>query len=60
MKSGYVKIDELSKNNLFSDYDEFKKDLKFAYETQNIQSLGGYKAGNLNINLGKYGPYLIS
>ena len=58
---GYIKIDELSKNNLFSDYiNEFKKDLKFAYDTQNIQSLGGYKAGNLNINLGKYGPLIFN
>ena len=38
---------------------EFKHDLQDAIKTQNLKLLGGYKAGNLNINIGKYGPIIL-
>ena len=59
-KQGYIKLD-LFKN----DYElnrlmkNFKLDLNSFLQNTNISKIGGYRAGNLNINPGKHGPMIM-
>ena len=59
LKYGYIV------KNFFNDDDYFLKisnELKYEIskniENINIETLGGYKSGNLNLNPGKYGNYI--
>ncbi len=57
---GYIKKNQLVNNEEFINcMVEFRHDLQDAIKTQNLKLLGGYKAGNLNINIGKYGPIIL-
>ena len=57
---GYVKLSLFKNNHKFHELiQKFKKDFNDLLNNEDISKLGGYKAGNLNINPGKYGPILL-
>ncbi len=59
-KYGYIKLSLFKNNNKFHELiKSFKKDFSELVNNKNISAFGGYRAGNLNINPGKYGPMFL-
>ena len=59
-ENGYIKLRVLEDNNDFAKFlKSFKNDLSKISIDNKLEDIGGYKSGNLNIDPGKYGPWIL-
>tara|TARA_Y100000741_G_scaffold24166_1_gene17454 strand:+ start:1824 stop:2597 length:774 start_codon:yes stop_codon:yes gene_type:complete len=59
-KNGYIIKNIFNKNEYFAELsDKFKNDIALIIKKNNLQNLGGYRSGNLNIHPGRYGKEIL-